>query len=82
MGAASAALSRRKRGWRIADRSEAYINKVNSLIRSTEINLLDNLIRMEDDELGDSLDHVHPELKLLYTKKYYEELLKHLSPVN
>lgn len=56
-----------------------YIEEANNQIASTNILLLPDIVTMNKDELGDSYDHIKPELKKKFTARYYELLQKNLQ---
>jgi hypothetical protein len=59
--------------------SRDYIEAANNQILKTGINLIPEIIEIKGDDLGDSLDHVRPEMKKEYTLKYYELIKSYLE---
>ncbi len=59
----------------VAAQSKDYVSDANRVISSTGIRLIDHLVTISDDDIGDSPDHVKPEAKNKYTT-IYAELLK------
>jgi hypothetical protein len=59
--------------------SQSYIEAIDKVIPETGIRLIPDIIRAENSELGDSEDHIRPDLKKEYTAKYYEIIKKYLK---
>lgn len=64
--------------------SDAYIHKVNYFLEQLKLgqnpnfNMIEDIALMDDVFVGDASDHVRPEYKDLYTKKYFKLLGKYL----
>ena len=63
---------------KIVESSKKYIQTSNSNIVSTNITLMENVIPIENADLGDSNDHIRPEAKQKYTAIYAKILKPHL----
>lgn len=59
--------------------SEAYVKAANKRIEETGVLLLQSTpLSISEDEIGDTSDHVHPDYRSKYTRKYYELILAEL----
>ena len=63
----------------IKDNSADYLETIRTLLTSEKIGILDAEIRIEEDHLGNTSDHVYPPFKKLYTEKYYQALKEYLQ---
>ena len=64
----------------IGKNSNEYISAINKLLASALPNMVfvKNIMLIEEDHVGDSIDHVHPKFKKAYTEKYYILIKPHL----
>jgi hypothetical protein len=59
--------------------SQKYIDEVNRILNTHRINVIESTISIKKSQLGDQEDHVHPNYKKEFTKRYYELLIDHLT---
>jgi hypothetical protein len=58
---------------RYCQQARAYIESLDARIRTAGLQVLPGTpVCLKPDEIGDSLDHVRPDLKQIYTRRYFE----------
>ena len=62
----------------IVDASKEYLRTLNKELSKYDMILIENVLAIGDEELGDSEDHVAPAFKDMYTSKYYDLLEPYL----
>jgi len=60
---------------KIANNSLEYINATNTIISNSDVFLIEQIITVENEELGDESDHINPNAKNKYSK-IVEEILR------
>ncbi|MDQ1284095.1 MAG: hypothetical protein QG620_443 [Patescibacteria group bacterium] len=66
----------------IASRSDSYVDTANKIISETGVQLVSDIVSIKENDLGDSVDHIRPDLKKEYTIRYYELVKKYLKNRN
>ncbi|MCB8942190.1 MAG: hypothetical protein H6658_00295 [Ardenticatenaceae bacterium] len=63
----------------IALASEEYFDEVERLIKAQNIVMIDEVIPIKTEDLGNTIDHVVPDVKPIYTERYAEAVFPYLQ---
>jgi hypothetical protein len=62
--------------------ARAYLERLDTKIRLTGLHVLSGTpVCLEQNEIGDSIDHVKPDLKQVFTRRYFELFRKTLAQI-